>query len=121
MTNKTLAELKEIAKSYDIKNVSKLKKDELVKIIEEKMSEEKGDEIPKEDNGKLRTETVEIEGILQLCEDGYGFLRSENYLSGVDDVYVAQAQIRRFRLKTGDMIRGIARLPRENERFKALL
>ena len=121
MTNKTLAELKEIAKSYDIKNVSKLKKDELVKIIEEKMSEEKGDETPKEDNGKLRTETVEIEGILQLCEDGYGFLRSENYLSGVDDVYVAQAQIRRFRLKTGDMIRGIARLPRENERFKALL
>lgn len=121
MINKTLAELKEIAKEYDIKNISKLKKDELVKLIEEKSAEEKSAELPKEDNGKVRTETVEIEGILQLCEDGYGFLRSENYLSGVDDVYVAQAQIRRFRLKTGDMIRGIARLPRENERFKALL
>jgi len=121
MINKTLAELKEIAKSYEIKNISKLKKEELVALIEQKMEEEKANEMPKEDNGKVRTETVEIEGILQLCEDGYGFLRSENYLSGVDDVYVAQAQIRRFRLKTGDMIRGIARLPRENERFKALL
>lgn len=121
MKNKTLAELKEIAKNYDITNISKLKKDELINAIEEKMEEEKDNESPKEDNGKVRTETVEIEGILQLCDDGYGFLRSENYLSGIDDVYVAQAQIRRFRLKTGDMIRGIARLPRENERFKALL
>ena len=121
MINKTLAELKEIAKKYEIKNISKLKKDELIAIIEEKQAEEKYRESSREDNGKVRTETVEIEGILQLCEDGYGFLRSENYLSGVDDVYVAQAQIRRFRLKTGDMIKGIARLPRENERFKALL
>lgn len=121
MTNKTLTELKEIAKKYDIKNISKYKKEELIAAIEEKMEEEKAVEPVREDNGKVRTETVEIEGILQLCEDGYGFLRSENYLSGVDDVYVAQAQIRRFRLKTGDMIKGIARLPRENERFKALL
>lgn len=121
MINKTLTELKEIAKKYDIKNISKYKKDELVAVIEEKMAEEKIAETVREDNGKVRTETVEIEGILQLCEDGYGFLRSENYLSGVDDVYVAQAQIRRFRLKTGDMLKGIARLPRDNERFKALL
>lgn len=121
MINKTLTELKEIAKKYEIKNLSKFKKDELISLIEEKIEEERETEISKDDNGKVRTETVEIEGILQLCEDGYGFLRSENYLSGVDDVYVAQAQIRRFRLKTGDMIRGIARLPRENERFKALL
>lgn len=121
MINKTLAELKELAKNYDIKNISKYKKDDLIKAIEEKQLEERVEEQPREDNGKVRTETVEIEGILQLCEDGYGFLRSENYLSGSDDVYVAQAQIRRFRLKTGDMLRGIARLPRENERFKALL
>ena len=120
MTNKTLTELKEIAKKYDIKNISKYKKDELIELIEEKMQEDREEELPKEDNGKVRTETVEIEGILQLCDDGYGFLRSENYLSGVDDVYVAQAQIRRFRLKTGDMLKGIARLPRENDRFKAL-
>ena len=120
MTNKTLTELREIAKKYEIKNVSKFKKEELISAIEEVMEAETV-EVQREDNGKIRTETVEIEGILQLCEDGFGFLRSENYLSGVDDVYVAPAQIRRFRLKTGDMIKGIARLPRENERFKALL
>ena len=119
MINKTLSELKEIAKKYEIKNISKLKKDELISAIEEKMEMETP--VVTEDNGKVRTETVEVEGILQLCEDGFGFLRSENYLSGVDDVYVAPAQIRRFRLKTGDMLKGIARLPRENERFRALL
>ena len=121
MINKTLAELKEIAKKYDIKNISKYKKEELIAAIEECMEQQKEAEVPKEDNGKVRTETVETEGILQICEDGFGFLRSENYLSGVDDVYVAPAQIRRFRLKTGDMLKGIARLPRENERFRALL
>lgn len=120
MTNKTLTELREIAKKYEIKNISKLKKEELISVIQGKIEEE-AEHTQTEDNGKVRTETVEIEGILQLCEDGFGFLRSENYLSGVDDVYVAPAQIRRFRLKTGDMIKGIARLPRENERFKALL
>ncbi len=121
MTNKTLAELKEIAKKYDIKNISKYKKEELIAAIEECEQKSSEADVPREDNGKVRTETVETEGILQICEDGYGFLRSENYLSGVDDVYVAQAQIRRFRLKTGDMLKGIARLPRENERFRALL
>ncbi|MBQ2284323.1 MAG: transcription termination factor Rho [Clostridia bacterium] len=121
MVNKTLAELKEIAKKYDIKNISKYKKEELIAAIEECMEQSKEAEVIKEDNGKVRTETVETEGILQICEDGFGFLRSENYLSGVDDVYVAPAQIRRFRLKTGDMLKGIARLPRENERFRALL
>ena len=121
MINKTLAELKEIAKKYDIKNISKFKKEELIAAIEECMAKNEDTEVQREDNGKVRTETVETEGILQICEDGYGFLRSENYLSGVDDVYVAQAQIRRFRLKTGDMLKGIARLPRENERFRALL
>lgn len=121
MTNKTLAELKEIAKKYDIKNISKYKKEELIAAIEECEQKSSEADVQREDNGKVRTETVETEGILQICEDGYGFLRSENYLSGVDDVYVAQAQIRRFRLKTGDMLKGIARLPRENERFRALL
>ena len=121
MINKTLAELKEIAKKYDIKNISKYKKEELIVAIEECMEQPKEAEVVREDNGKVRTETVETEGILQICEDGFGFLRSENYLSGVDDVYVAPAQIRRFRLKTGDMLKGIARLPRENERFRALL
>lgn len=70
---------------------------------------------------RVRTDTVEVSGILDVCDDGFGFLRSENYLSGANDVYVSPTLIRRFRLKTGDDITGIARLQRESERFKALL
>lgn len=122
MTEKNLTELRDIAKELGIKGVTKYKKEELLKVIsEQNPTSELPEPAEKTDNGKVRTETVEVEGILELCEDGYGFLRSENYLTGTDDVYVAQAQIRRFRLKTGDVLRGIARLPRENERFRALL
>lgn len=122
MTEKNLTELRDIAKELGIKGVTKYKKEELLKFIsEQNPTSELPEPVEKTDNGKVRTETVEVEGILELCEDGYGFLRSENYLTGTDDVYVAQAQIRRFRLKTGDVLRGIARLPRENERFRALL
>ena len=120
MTNKTLTQLRDIAKELGISGISKYKKDELIKIIEEK-NKSKENHTEKQETVKERTQTVEVEGILQICEDGYGFLRGENYLSSPEDVYVAQAQIRRFRLKTGDMLKGIARLPRENERFKALL
>lgn len=136
MTSKTLTELRNLAKELGIKSISKYKKDELLNLIEESQNsaaqcregaEEKGEPAVsdtserKSETARVRTETVEVEGILEVCEDGFGFLRSENYLSGSDDVYVAQAQIRRFRLKTGDVLKGIARLPRENERFKALL
>ena len=122
MTEKNLTELRDIAKELGIKGVTKYKKEELLNLIsEQNPTLELPEPVEKTDNGKVRTETVEVEGILELCEDGYGFLRSENYLTGTDDVYVAQAQIRRFRLKTGDVLRGIARLPRENERFRALL
>jgi transcription termination factor Rho len=60
-------------------------------------------------------------GILEVLSDGYGFLRTDNYLSGADDIYVSPAQIRRFRLKTGDYIVGNMRIPKENEKFGALL
>jgi len=63
----------------------------------------------------------EVEGILELSESGFGFLRFENFLSGPNDVYVAPAQIRRFNLKTGDKIKGVARKPNEGEKFGALL
>lgn len=114
----TLVQLREKATQLGIPSVSKYKKDELIKIIEEKENSETAEE---KASDKLRTETVEVKGILQLHDDGFGFLRSDNYLSGTEDVYVAPAQIRRFRLKTGDELFGIARLPRENERFRALL
>ena len=115
MENLTLTELRAKAKELEIASVTKYKKDELIELITEKQRENE----PK--NEKPRMDTVEVKGILQVCEDGFGFLRGENYLSCPDDVYVAPAQIRRFRLKTGDMLTGIARLQREGERFRALL
>jgi transcription termination factor Rho len=63
----------------------------------------------------------EVEGILELADSGFGFLRFDNYLSSSDDVYVAPAQIRRFNLKTGDKIKGVARKANEGEKFGALL
>ncbi len=66
-------------------------------------------------------ERPEVEGILDMAEAGFGFLRFHNFLTSEKDVYVAPAQIRRFNLKTGDKIRGITRKPNEGERFGALL
>ena len=63
----------------------------------------------------------EVEGILEISENGFGFLRFDNFLTGEDDVYVANSQIRRFNLKTGDKVKGIAREPRDGERFGGLL
>lgn len=63
----------------------------------------------------------EIEGILEIADGGFGFLRFDNFLTSEDDVYVANSQIRRFNLKTGDKVAGIAREPRQGERFGALL
>ncbi|MDA3845120.1 MAG: transcription termination factor Rho, partial [Vallitaleaceae bacterium] len=67
------------------------------------------------DSGKL------AEGILEVLPDGFGFLRSDNYMPGEDDIYVSPSQIRRFRLKTGDIIRGNVRVRKEGEKFGALL
>ena len=63
----------------------------------------------------------EVDGILEIAEGGFGFLRFDNFLTSDDDVYVAPQQIRRFNLKTGDRINGIARKPRQSEKFGALL
>ncbi|MCB6994318.1 transcription termination factor Rho [bacterium 210820-DFI.6.37] len=68
-----------------------------------------------------REDRPEVEGILELAEGGFGFLRFSNFLTSDKDVYVSPAQIRRFNLKTGDKIRGISRKPNEGERFGALL
>ena len=62
-----------------------------------------------------------FEGILDILPDGYGFLRGDNYLSTNKDVYVSPVQIRRFKLDTGDKVKGIKRTPKEGERFPALI
>ena len=66
-------------------------------------------------------ECGDAEGVLEVLPDGYGFLRSDNYLSGQRDVYVSIAQIRRFGLRTGDLVTGKTRPSKEGERFLALL
>jgi transcription termination factor Rho len=73
---------------------------------------------PNDEKNKNR---YEVDGILELAESGFGFLRFDNFLSSNNDIYVAPAQIRRFNLKTGDKIKGVARRPNEGEKFGALL
>lgn len=73
------------------------------------------------DNKSTAEERPQVEGILDIAEGGFGFLRFRNFLTSEQDVYVSQKQIRRFRLKTGDRIKGVSRRPNEGERFGALL
>jgi len=86
-----------------------------------KSPEQKSESTP-QINGFEKIESDDpVEGVLEVLPDGYGFLRSDNYLSGPKDVYVSPSQIRRFNLKTGDKIKGKGRIPKEGEKFQALL
>ena len=127
-----LAELKEIAKEKGIKNISKFKKEDIINILKDICKENKKIETENNSNSfketvteegyKLTRDTDEIvEGILEVLPDGYGFLRGENYLPTVKDVYVSPVQIKRFHLDTGDKIKGIKRIPKEGEKFPALI
>lgn len=127
----SLLELREIAKEKDLKNVSKMKKQELAEMLESLENQEKPtneqsikNNSSRENDGtyKPNNENDEIaEGILEVMPDGYGFLRGDNYLSTSKDVYVSPVQIRRFHLDTGDRIKGVMRNPKEGERFPALI
>ncbi len=118
LSTKKITELREIAKKIGLKNIAKLKKDELIKEIEN--SENKKTETKKELT--LNEGDNMVSGVLEvLPENGFGFLRGENYLSTPKDVYVSPTQIRRFNLKTGDKVSGIARPPKEEEKFPALI
>ena len=138
-------QLKEIAKSRGLKNLSGLKKGEVIarmleadeadqnqtkvqepaehpesseKQTEEKQTEEKqGFDFSQLDSGQTVT------GILEVMPDGFGFIRSDNYLPGEHDIYVSPSQIRRFNLKTGDIISGNTRVRAntQQEKFAALL
>ena len=143
--NMTLLELRNIAKEKNIKNISKLKKEELISLLKqiEKASEpiktnnilEPKKEIRYDENDEEQFDTVGdsvidykvtneddeiVEGILEVLPDGYGFLRGDNYLSSPKDVYISPVQIRRFKLDTGDIIKGISRC-KEGEKFPSLI
>jgi len=75
----------------------------------------------KEDSLKELDSGIQVSGILEVMPDGFGFIRSANYLPGDNDVYVAPSQIKRFRLKTGDIVTGNTRIKTQSEKFSALL
>lgn len=90
---------------------------------QEKEAEAKAEPKPR-GRGKVapnRDDRFEVEGILELADGGFGFLRFNNFLTSEKDIYVSPAQIRRFNLKTGDKVRGICRKPNEGDKFGALL
>jgi transcription termination factor Rho len=106
LEKKTIAQLHEIAKEKKIPGYYKYRKRELIiKIMES--ANEQGD--------------VTAEGVLEVLPDGYGFLRIENYLPSDRDIYISPSQIRRFHLRTGDMISGKIRPPKEGEKYRAIL
>ena len=126
--------LKDLAKARGLKGISSLKKGQIIdRMLEEdekeaKAAAENGGENPsgekvstlKDDYAALDSgETAE--GILEVMSDGYGFIRCENYMPGDHDIYVAPSQIRRFNLKTGDIIKGNTKVKSEREKFQALL
>ena len=118
---KTLTELRELAKENGIKSVSKYKKDELISLLKENFGKVASTKSEKEEEPKKKNNTKEVTGVLEVLADGFGFLRSDNYLSGAEDIFVSPVQIRRFNLKTGDMVCGICRDPNEGERFGAII
>jgi len=121
MLNKTVVELREMAKEANIENYSKLKKSELIEALSKSEVEKDDESVEITQKEIIKEEPEDAEGILEVLTDGFGFLRSENYLSGTQDIYVSPVQIRRFNLKTGDKINCKVRPCREGERFRALI
>lgn len=115
----TVVKLREIAKDLEIPSISKYKKDELIKLIEEAHRENE-EEIKEKQDNDLGAK-FNCEGVLEILPDGFGFLRSELYEQGDDDIYVPPKQIKMFRLKTGDYIRGIAREKHDKDKFAPLI
>ena len=120
-----LATLKELAKARGLKGISTLKKLDLVeRMLEEdvKDKEKHGPAAEKEVHDVDKLDSGETaSGILEVLQDGYGFIRCANYLPGENDVYVSPSQIRRFNLKTGDILEGNTRIKTQQEKFSALL
>ncbi|HAU41741.1 MAG TPA: transcription termination factor Rho [Gammaproteobacteria bacterium] len=106
---KTPTELAEVARSLKLDNVTRLRKQDQIFAILKSQAK--------------RGEKIKGEGVVEILQDGFGFLRSasSSYLAGPDDVYVSPSQIRRFGLRTGDTVAGLVRPPKDSERYFALL
>jgi transcription termination factor Rho len=107
LESKTLTDLREMARKFDITGYSGLKKQDLIMKLLQAHTEEAGHTFN--------------DGILDIVSEGFGFLRGDRMLPGPNDVYVSQSQIRRFGLRTGDRVWGQIRPPKESERYFSLL
>lgn len=145
-----LTEIREIAKELEIKSISRYNKDELIDVIKatqtekntensqlqnssiSKLSENQTNHTNKKNDTRNNKEnsqkennsnndTIEIEGLLEVLNDGYGFIRSDKFDSGESDVFVSPTQIRRFKLKTGDYVKGLIRPTDDKEKFPPLI
>ena len=103
----TLTDLRDLSKEYEVSGASRMKKEDLILRIMQTDAERRGLE--------LRG------GVLEIMNEGMGFLRADHYLPGRNDIYVSQSQIRRFKLRTGDMIIGQIRPPKDTEKYFGLL
>lgn len=132
-----LATLKELAKARGIKGISTMKKAEVIEVMlqEDEKEQQKEQKDNRETVKEMSANTGDKElhdidkldsgivahGILEVMSDGFGFIRSANYLPGEHDVYVSPSQIRKFNLKTGDILEGHTRIKTQQEKFSALL
>jgi transcription termination factor Rho len=109
LKQKSIADLNDVARDLKIEGAANLRKQELIFAILQAQTEKNG--------------VVFGEGVLETLPDGFGFLRApdSNYLPGPDDIYISPSQIRRFNLRTGDIVSGQIRPPKESERYFALL
>jgi transcription termination factor Rho len=109
LKDKKIADLAAIAKEMNIEGAAAMRKQELIFSILQAQTDQNG--------------CVSGEGVLEILPDGFGFLRAPdyNYMPGPDDIYVSPSQIRRFNLRTGDVVAGQIRPPKEGERYFALL
>ena len=107
LKEKKINDLCKIAKEYNINNFSRIKKMDLIFKILQAETEKKG--------------YMFSEGVLEIIDEGFGFLRTAGYLPGENDIYISPSQIRRFNLSIGDLVSGQVRAPKEGERYYALL
>ena len=107
LETRTVAELRDIARDWDLSGYTALKKQDLIFRLLEAETERQGN--------------IFSAGVLEVIDDGFGFLRRDRAMGGALDIYVSQTQIRRFGLRTGDMVSGQVRPPKENEKYFGLL
>ncbi len=107
LQDRPVEDLHELARAYELQGYSRMKRPDLISKLLQAQTEREGG--------------IFGDGVLEIIEDGFGFLRGPRFLPGADDIYVSQSQIRRFGLRTGDRVSGQVRPPKDNEKFFSLL